>query len=103
MTRLRDDASPGQAANAPLPDGYVIHMPAQANPLHVYEPPVNEPAKPSLGRHPQKERTCKLCGVIKITVLPPDGGGWREWRYPGMDKQFVDEPRCVPAAIGASA
>lgn len=26
------------------------------------------------------ERPCERCGLIKITVRPPDGRPWREWR-----------------------
>jgi hypothetical protein len=26
------------------------------------------------------ERSCQICGLIKITVHPPQGFPWREWR-----------------------
>lgn len=34
----------------------------------------------------QSERTCSHCGLIKITVHPPHGIPWREWRYPDDPK-----------------
>lgn len=27
------------------------------------------------------ERTCAHCGLVKITVHPPHGYPWREWRH----------------------
>lgn len=26
------------------------------------------------------ERSCALCGLVKVTVHPPQGFPWREWR-----------------------
>jgi hypothetical protein len=48
------------------------------------------PANPLLGRHQQTERTCKRCKLVKITVHPPEGGGWREWRWGEGGCQFID-------------
>lgn len=47
---------------------------------HRFGDPVSVPANPALGRHPQTERTCTLCGVVKVTVHGADGKHWREWR-----------------------
>jgi len=44
----------------------------------------------------QTERACVICGMIKITVHPPHGFPWREWRHPKSDRQFPAEhtPPC---------
>lgn len=65
---------------------------------HVFGPPKPEPPKPLLGRHQQTERICPLCKLVKVTVHPPEGGGWREWRWGDAPLQFVDRvmPECRP-------
>jgi hypothetical protein len=47
----------------------------------------------------QTERTCLTCGLVKITVHPPHGYAWREWRMPGQVQVQVDgTPPCrMPA------
>jgi hypothetical protein len=73
-------------------------LPAQR---HVFGEFVRIPADPLLGRHPQTERTCKICGAIKVTVHPPDGGGERQWRRSALAGQIDDEPSCeVPVGSG---
>lgn len=52
------------------------------------------PANPSLHRHAQTERTCKICGAVKITVHPPEGGGYRLWRRSALSGQVETEPSC---------
>lgn len=54
--------------------------------------PVNLPPTPLPRRHKwgegvlvgehldRTERTCSFCGMVKITVHPPQGWPWREWR-----------------------
>ena len=44
----------------------------------------------------QTERTCGLCKIVRITVHPPQGFPWREWRHPNSDVQFACEhtPPC---------
>jgi uncharacterized NAD(P)/FAD-binding protein YdhS len=66
-------------------------LPAQR---HVFGEFVRVPANPLLGRHPQTERTCKICGAVKVTVHPPDGGGYRMWRRSEQAGQVDDEPAC---------
>ena len=46
----------------------------------------------------QSERECQFCGLIRITVHPPQGFPWREWRKAGSDKQFPSDhtPPCNP-------
>jgi hypothetical protein len=68
-------------------------LPAQQ---HVCGPPISLPANPMLDRHPQAERTCKLCGAVKVTVFPPEGGGFRMWRRAGSTEQGLNEPSCTP-------
>jgi hypothetical protein len=65
-------------------------------------------ANPKLGRHQQTERTCKRCKLVKITVHPPEGGGWREWRWGDGGCQFADRvmPECgapLPETLEAAS
>lgn len=55
------------------------------------------PPNPLLGRAQQTERTCPKCHLVKITVHPEDGGGYRLWRWGDGGCQFADrvEPECV--------
>jgi hypothetical protein len=44
------------------------------------------------------ERTCAVCWLVKITVHPPYGDAWREWRTrDGGLWQGSDTPPCLPA------
>jgi hypothetical protein len=63
--------------------------------LHKFGDPVSVPANPALDRRPQTERTCSLCGAVKVTVHPREGGGWREWRVSASSAQVTTEPPCV--------
>lgn len=38
------------------------------------------PACDSIDRNERTERGCPQCGLVKITVHPPHGLPWREWR-----------------------
>jgi len=55
---------------------------------------------PDLARNDQTERTCANCELVKITVHPPQGYPWREWRDRGSQIQYTYErtPDCVPLA-----
>lgn len=45
------------------------------------------------------ERTCALCGLVKITVHPPQGWPWREWRTrEGKRWEGENTPPCLEAA-----
>jgi hypothetical protein len=45
------------------------------------------------------ERTCAICGMVKVTVHPPHGDAWREWRTKaGAVWQGTSTPPCVHAA-----
>ena len=43
------------------------------------------------------ERTCQRCGLVRITIHPPHGFPWTEWRQ-GSGPQFAlsTTPPCVP-------
>lgn len=89
----------------PMPDGYVIHLPAPANPPpqpHVFGAHVRVPPNPLLARHAQTERTCLNCGAVKVTVHAPDGGCWREWRTSADAEQVATGvwPPCVGFSRG---
>lgn len=48
----------------------------------------------------QSERTCLRCGLVRVTVHPPQGLPWREWRPEGGPQmQFTNTPPCVPGAL----
>ena len=81
---------------APLPDGYIAHLP----PLkHRFDGYISVPADQSKSGYAQTERTCVLCEAVKITVH--DGAEhWREWRLAGSDIQReMADPVCVPKVV----
>ncbi len=48
------------------------------------------------------ERTCARCGLIKVTVHPPRGFPWREWRTDkGKLWQGDATPPCLPQTAPA--
>lgn len=55
------------------------------------------------------ERTCIACGLVKVTVHPPHGLPWREWRTAAGKVWRGDAtPPCLsqraePAEVGAVA
>jgi hypothetical protein len=71
-------------------------------PRHVFRAERYVPKKESKREHNQVERTC-ICGVVKITVLPASGGGWREWRMPGCSDQFSDALGAPECSAGATS
>lgn len=98
-----------------LPDGYVHHpmpdddenvarLPVQPVPmkrpgiLHVFQGDVSVPAGETSTCLPQTERTCKTCGVVKVTVHEVGGGARREWRKSVTSEQVAREIFCEPAA-----
>jgi cytochrome c5 len=82
-----------------IPEGYVLHMPALK---HTFESPVWVPAARSASGYPQTERTCKVCGAVKVT-LHPKGGGGRAWRRSAdaVQVETFDAPACVPVGAGS--
>lgn len=53
---------------------------------------------PATGRGARVERTCTLCGAVKITALPDNGGGYRLWRRPNETAESAIDPGCGPHA-----
>lgn len=48
-------------------------------------------------RAERTERLCALCGLVKITVHPPQGFPYREWRTrAGKPWQGDNTPPCLP-------
>lgn len=44
----------------------------------------------------QGERTCVRCGIVRVTVHPPRGLPWREWRPRGcVQIQLSSTPPCL--------
>jgi hypothetical protein len=83
-----------------MPEGYVVHLPPFKHPRapHAFGWPVSVPADPDAGHHAQTERTCVICGAVKVTVHGPDDKHWREWRRAADAEQttgdiVVCEPR----------
>jgi hypothetical protein len=81
-----------------LPDGYVVHLPALK---HHFEDPVWVPAAKSASGRPQTERTCKVCGAVKVTLHGDDHG--RAWRVSADAEQIetFTAPVCVPKQVVA--
>lgn len=65
---------------------------------HHWSAPQSVPPDPDRGRHQQTERACTRCPLVKITVHPEGGGGYRFYRF-ADGAQFYDriEPECVAA------
>lgn len=47
---------------------------------HKWGAPIRFPAEESPRNCEQTERTCLRCRIVKITVHPPHGPVWTEWR-----------------------
>jgi len=49
----------------------------------------------------ETERICKHCGMMRITVHPPEGYPWLEWKARGQKRVQLDQtPPCLPGATG---
>ncbi|HLH95031.1 MAG TPA: hypothetical protein VKW08_07925 [Xanthobacteraceae bacterium] len=60
-------------------------------PRHRWGEPVRLPDR--------TERTCAHCGLVKITMHPPHGLPWREWRHRnGASIPLTNTPPCLAAA-----
>ncbi|MCS3725483.1 hypothetical protein [Bradyrhizobium betae] len=78
-------------------DGHFAGASPQPGPHHVFGAPVSVPPSLELERHQQTERTCSVCGTVKVTVHAPDGRAWREWRRSASSAQIAcDDLACVP-------
>lgn len=71
---------------------------------HVFGEPVSVPPSYELSRYQQTERTCSLCGAVKVTVHGPDGAAWREWRVSSSAAQLrLNDDLPCRGAIGEGA
>jgi hypothetical protein len=77
-----------------LPEGYVFHLPHGKPSPHVYGDATTIPPSQSISTFEQREWTCKTCGVVRITVIQPDGRAYRKWRLPENDVQMAWMPAC---------
>ena len=85
-----------------MPDGYVIHLPKpKRRSPHIFGDAVSVPAHKTLTRHQQTERTCLICGAVKVTVHG-ENFAWREWRKRGEAGQGIDDLVCEPT-LGAQS
>lgn len=68
---------------------------------HIFgdETPVNSSRSPQ-GKS-QVDRTCAVCGVVKVTVFG-EGAAWREWRLKGSEEQFADDRAPTCSVVGPS-
>lgn len=82
----------------------VVPIPVKWRPPEPHEWAEPESVAPHDGRHQQTERKCTRCPLVKITVHPPGGGGYRQYRF-ADGAQFYDriEPECVPTPSIPSA
>ena len=46
------------------------------------------PMPSALDRSAQTERTCEVCGIVRVTVHGLDNLAWIEWRWPTSHLQF---------------
>jgi len=89
--------------STPLPEGYVVHLPQPRAPEHLFgEEQIVKPEASVTGCE-QHEKTCLTCGATRVTVIPPKGDAWREWREKGAVTQSRWPIRCTGVAAGAVA
>jgi hypothetical protein len=77
--------------------------PPKARPPHVFGDPVSVKGDAFRARHPQTERTCAVCRLVKVTVHHPDGRAWREWRLADSSDQYSDDRSPPCTVIGQAA
>ena len=54
------------------------------------------PACESSDGNDRTEKTCPRCLIVKVTVHPPQGFPWREWRHAnGSSFQCEATPPCI--------
>lgn len=81
----------------------VLQLPHRpALPRHAFGAPLFVPQDPSRDAHPQTERICANCGLVKVTVHGPGGDAWREWResYASPQYRLDAAPSCMPLRTG---
>lgn len=66
---------------------------------HKWNHPVTILPSQSHDGNERTERVCEFCQLVKITVHPPHGFPWREWRHreSAMCMPLTVTPPCLPA------
>lgn len=82
-----------------LPPGYVAHLPPpQGLPprAHLFDAAIDIAADKSASGYAQKEKTCRNCGAVRVTVFSPDVYEMRAWRRSGDGPQITTDiaPPC---------
>ena len=88
----------GEVVTGSFPD-----VPPAPAPRHVFGEPVSVAPSLELERHQQTERTCSVCGAVKVTLHASDGRAWREWRVSASSAQhllFHGDLPCSPQIGG---
>lgn len=68
---------------------------------HKWNPPVTMIEGTTTGCE-ETHRTCDICGLVKITVHPPQGFPWREWQTSkGMRAKLTTTPPRIAASAAA--
>lgn len=85
-----------------MPDGYVVHMPAlpKHRQPHVFGDAVVIPAETSDSGFEQKEKACKNCGAVRVTIFSSDALRMRGWRL-GAGMPLI-ETSVAPSCLSAS-
>lgn len=84
-----------QPVMAAMPDGYVVHLPQQEAPRHLFGPEKSIRPEQSISGYEQKELHCLTCRAVRVTVIPATGDSWREWREPDAKTQSRWPVRCT--------
>ena len=73
----------------------VAHLPAKAHPprAHILDVAVAVSPENSPSGYEQREKTCKNCGAVRVTILP---AGTRAWRRGADSPQITTDlpPPC---------
>jgi hypothetical protein len=86
-------------ASPPLPDGYIAHLPPPKfvhRQPHIFGEAVTVPKKVSETGFEHKEKPCRNCGVVRVTLIGAEAHRARGWRSAVGEKLVVTnvEPMC---------
>lgn len=70
---------------------------------HRWGDPVTILPSEAFDGNERTERVCPSCGLVKITVHPPHGLPWREWRHrdAAAPIALTHTPPCLPVEVPA--
>jgi hypothetical protein len=87
----------------PSPDGYVVHLPPSHRQRHVLGETVTIPPAASDTGYEQKEKACRNCGAVRVTVLSSAGGrrGWRRAVGAPLIETSIEPPCPQPSQSAA--